>query len=74
MAWTRCFDSFDAPAGSPVGSYAGFGAMVDDPVNGRLVLINGRYGSFWSRTKPAVWAIDLESGEVLTPVAPADGS
>jgi len=71
MAWTRCFDAL---AGSRVGIYAGFGAMVDDPVNGRLVLINGRYGSFWSKTKPAVWAIDRESGEVLTLVAPADGS
>jgi hypothetical protein len=71
MAWTRCFNTESGPR---VGAFGGFDAMVDDPVNGRLVLINGRYGDFWSETKPAVWAIDLESGEVLTLVAPADGS
>jgi hypothetical protein len=71
MAWARCFGTDSGPR---VGAFLGFDAMVDEPINGRLVLINGRYGSFWSKTKPAVWAIDLDSGDVLTLVAPADGS
>ena len=70
LEWTLCFD---APTGPEAGSYSGYAAMVDDPINNRLVLINGRYGDFWMETDAAVWAIDLPSGDVRTLVAPTDG-
>lgn len=57
-AWTSCF------AIPPNNSrYAAFGAMVGDPINHRLVLIHGVYGSFWVNADGNVWAIDLNAGE-----------
>lgn len=70
LEWTLCFD---AP-GPEAGVYSGYAAMVDDPISDRLVFVNGRHGDFWRETDAAVWAIDLRSGDVLTLVAPADGS
>jgi hypothetical protein len=54
--WTSCF-------GFPNGSrYESFAAMVGDPINNRLVLINGVYGNFWVNADGNVWAMDLDTG------------
>jgi hypothetical protein len=47
--------------------------MVFDPINRRLVLMNGLGGVWWTDTTDGVWAIDLASGDwhQLVPAAPA---
>jgi hypothetical protein len=37
--------------------------MVGDPINQRLILINGVGGAWWSEAMDDVWAIDLDNGE-----------
>ena len=65
LTWDSCF-------GSPGdGDYPGFGAIVGDPINNRLVVINGIYGNFWVNATDHVWAIDLETGE-LSELLPAE--
>jgi hypothetical protein len=58
LTWSSCFAS---PGGT---DYAGFGAIVGDPINDRLVIINGISGNFWVNATEHVWAIDLETGEL----------
>ena len=45
--------------------------MVGDPINERLILING---SDWSSPADDVWVIDLDTGEWLEFLAPSAGS
>ena len=58
LTWSSCFASPGGPA------YLGFGAIVGDPINDRLVVINGIYGNFWVNATEHVWGIDLESGRL----------
>ena len=69
LEWSRCYEAPRAPDDR---IHPAFAAMVDDPINDRLILINGRYGDWWGETDAAVWAIDLHSGDLVTLVAPAD--
>jgi len=64
FAWTSCFAIPNGPR------YASFAAMVGDPINNRLVLINGVYGNFWVNADGNVWAIDLDTGELTRLLAP----
>ena len=58
LTWNACFDT-------PVAlqEHTGFAAMVGDPINQRLILINGIGGAWGSETTDDVWAIDLDNGE-----------
>jgi hypothetical protein len=64
FAWTSCFAIPNGPR------YASFAAMVGDPINNRLVLINRVYGNFWVNADGNVWAIDLDTGELTRLLAP----
>jgi hypothetical protein len=66
LTWTSCFAM---PGGS---RYESFAAMVGDPINQRLVLINGVGGDWWSEATDDVWAIDLDNGEWTQLLAPLD--
>lgn len=68
-SWTRCFTG---PARTGYEAYNWFDAMVGDPVNNRLVLINGVYGTFGSHRTDHVWAIDLETGALSELLAPSE--
>lgn len=53
--------------------YAAFGAVVGDPINNRLILINGVHGDWWSDAADDIWAVDLTTGEwtqILAPTTP----
>jgi len=62
LTWNACFD---APVALPNWQNwaAVFAAMVGDPINQRLILINGVGGDWWYRATDDVWAIDLDNGE-----------
>ena len=64
--WDSCFESPGDRA------YPGFGAIVGDPINDRLVIINGIYGNFWVNATDHVWAINLQTGEVIELLEPGD--
>ncbi len=66
LAWT----CEKAPVTVP-SFYYPFVAAVGDPINDRLVLINGIYGEWWSSAADDVWAIDLDTGEWAQILAPA---
>ncbi len=51
------------PAPDPVPAHTVFAAVVGDPINDRLILINGVYGNWWANADSDVWAIDPETGE-----------
>jgi hypothetical protein len=55
-----------------VPTYPAFAAAVGDPINNRLILINGVYGDWWSSATGNVWAIDLDAGEWTQILAPSD--
>ncbi len=63
--WSSCF------ASPGEGEYPGFGAIVGDPINNRLVIINGIHGNFWVNATDHVWAIDLGTGESMELLAPS---
>jgi hypothetical protein len=65
LTWTK----IEIPAEVP-NRYAAFGAVVDDPINNRLILINGIHGNWWGDATSDVWAIDLASGRWTEIVAP----
>jgi hypothetical protein len=65
LAWSSCFA---APGDR---DYPGFGAIVGDPINDRLVIINGIYGNFWVNATDHVWAIDLHTAELIELLAPS---
>ena len=66
LTWSSCF----ATPGD--GDYPGFGAIVGDPINQRLVIINGIYANFWVNATDHVWAIDLATGELMELVAASE--
>ena len=44
--------------------------LLGDPINERLVVLHGVYGTFWALSDDGVWAIAFDTGEtteVLTP-------
>jgi hypothetical protein len=53
---------FGAP-GHMESPYVVFAAMVGDPINQRLILINSVFGNFWVNASDDVWAIDLDTDE-----------
>lgn len=66
-AWTSCFEMRGGSL-----PYR-FDAMVGDPINNRLVFINGVNRSFALDVDGDVWAVDLDTGattELLTPIDP----
>jgi hypothetical protein len=66
LTWTSCFvlpEGFRYPA---------YGAMVGDPVNNRLVLVNGVYGDSWESAADDIWAVDLDTGEWTQILSPSD--
>ena len=65
LTWTK----IEIPAEVP-NRYAAFGAVVDDPINNRLILINGIHGNWWGDATSDIWAIDLASGRWTEIVAP----
>ena len=70
MSWTACYD---APSDADTGHLPFFAAMVGDPINQRLILINGVGGNFWSEATPDIWAIDFNTGnwtQILSPSTP----
>jgi hypothetical protein len=66
LTWT-CAKS---PETFPPGYYP-FAAVVGDPINDRLVLINRVYGDWWSSAVDDVWATDLDNGEWAQLLAPS---
>ena len=73
LTWDNCLEA-DYP---PDVEVQGFGAMVGDPINNRLVLINpGLWNTSSDESLPAgsaVWAVDLDTAEwtqLLSPATP----
>jgi hypothetical protein len=64
LTWDNCLEA-DYP---PDVEGQGFGAMVGDPINNRLVLINPERGQ--NPAGSAVWAVDLDTGEWTQLLAP----
>ncbi len=62
LTWNACFDAPVALPNWPNWASV-FAAMVGDPINQRLILINGVGGAWWSEAMDDVWAIDLDNGE-----------
>lgn len=60
------------PAPNAVPGHTVFAAVVGDPINDRLILINGVYGSYWVNADNDVWAIDLDTGDWAQLLAPSD--
>jgi hypothetical protein len=67
---TATWVSNKSPAEVP-SRYAAFGAVVGDPINNRLILINGVHGDWWSDATDDIWAVDLTTGEWTQILAPA---
>jgi sugar lactone lactonase YvrE len=62
-SWTACFDT---PGAAQNDRYERFDAMVGDPINQQLILINGIGGGWEGPSVTAgsdVWAINLDTGE-----------
>jgi hypothetical protein len=65
----------DAPAEIPakyVAKYVAFAALTDDPINNRLVLVNGVHGDSWRDATDDVWAVDLDTGEWTQILSPSN--
>ncbi len=65
LAWTSCVDVPE----DVEGQHYVFSAMVGDPINNRLVLINGG----WGNSIDDVWSVDLDTGEWIQLVAASRG-
>jgi len=66
LTWDNCFEGSDYPADV---ARQGFSAMVGDPINNRLVLINPHsFGQ--SPAVSAVWAVDFDTGQWTQLLAP----
>ena len=66
LSWD-CYDS----AGATDSDISAFGAIVDDPINDRVLLIHRIYGNWWVNSEGAVWSLDPDTGEwkrILDPV------
>lgn len=73
---TRNWTCVDFPDDPTVDHYDGFSAQVGDPINNRIVLIDGYYGGFSAdrteRHGKDVWAIDPDSGALVELLAPSE--
>ena len=68
LDWQTCFDPADGPVPRPIVEW---GAMVGDPINNRLILINPLKGPRRDLTgDDGIWAIDLDTGEWTELLAP----
>ena len=68
LTWSACFDT---PADLQNNLHIVFAAMVGDPINQRLILINGIGGDWWSEATKDIWAINLATGEWTQLLAPS---
>ena len=59
---TSTWNCLTAPIPRETINYAAFAAIVGDPVNHRLVLVNGVHGDWWADGTDDVWAIDFDTG------------
>ena len=66
LTWDNCFEGSDYPADV---ARQDFSAMVGDPINNRLVLINPHSFGL-SPAVSAVWAVDFDTGEWTQLLAP----
>lgn len=67
---TLSWDCYDT-SGATDSDIAAFGAIVDDPINDRVLLIHRIYGNWWVNSEGAVWSLDPDTGEwnrILDPV------
>ena len=67
---TLSWDCYDT-SGATDSDIAAFGAIVDDPINDRVLLIHRIYGDWWVNSEGAVWSLDPDTGEwnrILDPV------
>jgi hypothetical protein len=71
LDWQTCFDPADGPVPRPL---YGWGAIVGDSINNRLILINAQTGSAEPFGRDDVWAIDLDTGEWTEILAPSTTS
>ena len=72
LTWDNCFEGSDYPADV---ARQDFSAMVGDPINNRLVLINPQgarnpSGGGLSPAVSAVWAVDFDTGQWTQLLAP----
>jgi len=58
---TLSWDCYDT-AGATGSDIAAFGAIVDDPINDRVLLIHRIYGEWWVNSEGAVWSFDPDTG------------
>ena len=66
LSWD-CYDS----SGATDSEINTFGAIVDDPINHRVLLIHRIYGNWWANSEAAIWSLDPDTGEwnrLLDPV------
>jgi hypothetical protein len=71
-SWTACFD---IPGATQTDRHQRFDAMVGDPINQRLILINGSGGGWEGPRVTAgadVWTIDLDTGEWTQLLGPSN--
>jgi hypothetical protein len=72
LDWQTCFDPADGPVPRPIVEW---GAMVGDPINNRLILINALKGPRRDLTgDDGIWAIDLDTGQWTEILAPSTTS
>ncbi len=67
---TSAWAMIEIPAEVP-NWYDAFGAVVDDPINHRLLLINGVHGDWRTDATDDIWAVDLASGQWTQIVEPS---
>ena len=68
LGWEPCFDPADGPVPA---SMVWWGAIVGDPINNRLILINAVSNKADNTGQDDVWAIDLDTGEWTEILAPS---
>ena len=66
LSWD-CYDT----SGATDSDIEAFGAIVDDPINRRVLLIHRIYGDWWANSEAAVWSFDPDTGEWERIVDPA---
>ncbi|MEN8235291.1 MAG: hypothetical protein ABFR89_10265 [Actinomycetota bacterium] len=62
QAETLTWTCHKAPAELPT-EYVAFAAITGDPINNRLILINGVHGDWWTDATDDVWAVDFGTSE-----------
>ena len=59
---TLSWDCYDT-SGATDSDINAFGAIVDDPINDRVLLIHRIYGNWWVNSEGGVWSLDPDTGE-----------